>query len=244
LELKDLQSNHKSKTQGNKFLIGFKMSIQIVLRDKSFINKKGKKITIIDGEEVKQFWFPEEVWEIIKEFLITPRSMMLLKMQKLGHARLCKIFWIYFSSDYKQWEHAQIMNANYATLEERKRFIKSRIIKGCESPTKHAEIMEKEFQVKPKDYEWLKDFAVGEEVLVRKFKSKKKWTVTYNRKGVVRKIGKIIQVELYEYDCIDNRTRLRWLETFDEKVSVYHKKNITKKGKHMDEYFVEGRVYY
>jgi hypothetical protein len=236
------------------------MSIQIVLRDKSFINKKGKKITIIDGEEVKQFWFPEEVWEIIKEFLITPRSMMLLKMKKLGHARLCKIFWNYFSSDYKQWEHTRLMNANYATLEQRKRFIKSRIINGCESPTKHAEIMEKEFQVKPKDYEWLKDFAVGEEVLVREYKSKK-WSKRHNRKGIIRKIGKTIQVELYDYqrissgdfkgcpfdyDSLASMRRLVWLETFEEKVTVYNRKNIYKWRSGMgalDNLFVVGRYF-
>jgi len=204
------------------------MSVQIVLRDKSFINKKGKKITIIDGEEVKQFWFPDEVWEIIKEFLITTRSMMLLKMKTLGHARLCKIFWNYFSSDYKQWETTRLMNATYTPLEQRKRFIKSRILNGCESPTKHAEIMEKEFQVKPraeKNYDWLQDFAVGEEVIVRKIENKSlACHLAKNVKGVVRKIGKTIQVELYQYGWIEGRYTA--LETFGEKVNVYRSDNI------------------
>lgn len=55
-----------------------KMSVSIVLQNKSFINKKGKKITIIDAE-VKQFWFQAEVWELIKEFMILTASNVKFK---------------------------------------------------------------------------------------------------------------------------------------------------------------------
>ena len=55
-----------------------KMSIQIVTSNKSFINKKGKKITII-GVEVKQFLFQADVWELIKEFMILTASNVKFK---------------------------------------------------------------------------------------------------------------------------------------------------------------------
>lgn len=212
------------------------MSISIVLRNK-VVSKKGKKMIIIDGEEVKQFWFPEEVWELVKEFMITNRAKLLLKMKKLGVEPLLKIYWNHFSSDYNHWRHNQLMDANYTPTEERKRFIKGRIINGCETSTKYTEIMEKEFQVKPKNYDWLNDFAVGEEVIVRKVVGKGRLNKTKNVKAVVRKIGKILQVELYEYRCRWIDGQCRSLETFFGNVNVYRRDNLYKKGECDDKLF-------
>jgi len=228
------------KTEQNKMSIQI---IQVLKKQGEIITKKGRKLSIMDFVDVKQFWFQEEVWEHIKEFIITPRSMLLLKMKKLGHNRLCKIFWNYFQRDYQEGNHTYLINDRHTPLEQRKNFIKSRIIKGCETPTKYAEIMEKEFQVKPKNYDWLKDFAVGEEVIVRQFNSKLDivywWTKTKNRKGVIRKIGKTIQVELYDYEFLRGvpRDEYRLLETFEEKVSVYRRNNLYKRGECCDKLF-------
>ena len=54
------------------------MSISIVLRNKSFVNKKGKEM-IIGIEEVKQFLFQADVWELIKEFMILTTSNVKFK---------------------------------------------------------------------------------------------------------------------------------------------------------------------
>lgn len=204
----------------------------------------------------KEFWFQEEVWKIIKEFLITNRSMLLLKMKPLSMARLSGIFEKYFQRRNKN------VNKSSIPLEDRKYGIKKGIIKRCEeTPTRYTEIMESEFQVKPKkpraekNYDWLRDFAVGEEVLV---KTNKK---LINRKGVVRKIGKTIQVELYDCERIscdelrgcpfDYNTllfiradRLRWLETFCVKITVYSRNTICKRGDNVsfDALFYEGVI--
>ncbi len=115
---------------------------------------------------VYQFWFPEEVWEIIKEFIITPRSRLLLKMKLLSIPRLSNIFAKYFQM------RVTNMNDSRTPLEQRKNVCKSGIIESCEkTPTRYAEIMENEFQVKPKkekNYDWLNVFFVGEEVFVNR----------------------------------------------------------------------------
>jgi len=221
-----------------------KMSIQIIQSESWFP-------VAIQGD--KQFWFPEEVWEIIKEFIITDRSRLLFKMSPLSMARLSGIFEKYFQRRHKN------MNKSSIPLEDRKYGIKKGIIKRCEiTPTKYAEIMESEFQVKPKvekNYDWLRDFAVGEEVLVKTNKKSVK------RKGVIRKIGKTIQVELYHCERItcgelrgcpfDYNTllwmrvdRLRWLETFCVKITVYNRNTICKRGDNVsfDALFDEGVI--
>jgi hypothetical protein len=228
------------------------MSIQVIQFFKEQevrINKKGKKIVIMGFENVKQYWFQEEVWELIKEFIITPRSILLLNMKKLGIPRLCDIFKGYFR------RRITNMKSSAIPLEQRRKLITKAIIDKCQAePTKYAVIMENEFQVKPKpvkNHDWLKDFEVGEEVVVAHFKSKKPRTVTQNRKGIIRKIGKTIQVELYDYyriDCGAWKTqsygydRLKWLNTFDEKVIVYNRYSIYKRGENSftDRYFEEG----
>lgn len=160
------------------------------------------------------------------------------------------------------------MNDSSIPLEQRKNGIKTQIIKKCEkTPTRYAEIMESEFQVKPKkpraekNYDWLRDFVVGEEVIVRRFNSKNPRKSPFNRKGVIRKIGKTIQVELYDYERIpcgalkgcpfDYNTllwmradRLRWLETFDQKVTIYNRDALFKRGgdEAFDALFEEGSV--
>jgi hypothetical protein len=148
------------------------------------------------------------------------------------------------------------MNNSRISLEERKNFITKLIIKHCdENLTKYTAIMESEFQdtAKPvKNYDWVNDFTVGEEVIVRHFKSKKPRTVTRDRKGIIRKIGKTIQVELYNYfqiidvNAIKNQTygkhRLIWSDTFDEKITVYCRNALYKRGEynHIDALFEEG----
>jgi len=87
-------------------------------------------------------------------------------MKLLSIPRLSDIFSKYFQHRNK--------NANKSSipLEDRKNGIKRGIIKRCEkTPTRYAEIMENEFQVKPKkekNYDWLNVFFVGEEVFVNR----------------------------------------------------------------------------
>ena len=69
-----------------------KMSIQIVTRNKSFINKKGKKITIID-DEVKQFLFQADVWELIKEFMILTASNVKFKCRTYDDFYIVDVIW-------------------------------------------------------------------------------------------------------------------------------------------------------
>jgi hypothetical protein len=134
------------------------MSIQRIQREQSWFPEP------IQG--VYQFWFPEEVWELIKEFIITPRSRLLLKMKLLSIPRLSDIFAKYFQRRFIN------INKSSIPLEDRKNGIKSKIIKRCEkTPTRYGEIMENEFQVKPKkekNYDWLNVFFVGEEVFVNR----------------------------------------------------------------------------
>jgi hypothetical protein len=141
-------------------------------------------------------------------------------------------------------------------LEQRRKLITKAIIDKCQAePTKYAVIMENEFQVQPKpvkNHDWLKDFEVGEEVVVARFKGKNPRTEKKNRKGIIRKIGKTIQVELYNYSRIDcdawktqtyGNDRLIWLDTFDEKVIVYNRDSIYKRGDwSFHRYFEEGAV--
>jgi len=192
------------------------MSIQIVQREQWFP---------VPVQGVYQFWFPDEVWELIKEFFISHRSMLLLKLKDMSLSGMCKIHEKYFFERFK--------NRSHIPLEQRKAQIKSFLIEDCEFQGKHiyAEIMKNEFQVKPKkpraekNYEWLQEFAVGEEVIVRKIENKSlACHLRKNVKGVVRKIGKTLQVELYQYDWIEGKYTA--LETFGEKVNVYRRDNI------------------
>ena len=204
-------------------------------------------------QDDNQFWFPEEVWELIKEFMITHRAKLLFNMKLLSIPRLSGIFEKYFQRRIKN------MNDSRIPLEQRKNQIKSGIIKRCEkTPTRYAEIMEKEFQVKPKpvkNYDWVKEFAVGEELIVVYFNSKKSLGITKDRKGIIRKIGKTLQVDLYDYDRIDcgasttqtsGFDRLRWLETINGTINVYNSWSVHKRGcygGYWDNLFEEGKVW-
>ena len=211
------------------------MSIQIVTRDKSVVSKKGKKFTIIDGEEVKQFRFQEDTWELIKEFLITNRSILLLKMKKLGIPRLCDIYRVYFKRRFTN------MKSSAIPLEERRKLITTGIVNQCEKQEKYALIMEKEFQVKPKNHEWIKDFVVGEEVII----DTSKYLRHSHRKGIITRIGKTISVDVYDYNvvgvCNDHQRfftrKIIYKQNIKSSVIVRDRCDIYKRGENYDKYF-------
>lgn len=164
---------------------------------------------------IKQFMFQEDIWELIKEFLITTRSRLMLKSRSLSIPTLCGIFKTHFRK--------RIINIKTSSipLEIRKNVIITEIVKGCEeNPGKYAEIT-RELLPKVKDYAWLSEFQVGQEVLIMVHPNKG-MKIKYNRKGIVRSIGKTLRVELYTYDLIPsvNAHRMMWLNSFDRKVSI------------------------
>ena len=211
------------------------MSISIVLRNKKVTNKKGKKITISDGEEVKQFRFQEDTWEFIKEFLITNRSKLLLKMKKLSIPRLCDIYRVYFKRRFTN------MKSSAIPLEERRKLITTGIIDQCEKLEKYALIMEKEFQVEPKNHEWVKDFVVGEEVII----NTSKYSRHSHRKAIITRIGKTISVDVYDYNvvkvCNDHQryftSKIIYKQNIKSSVIARDRCDIYKRGENNDKYF-------
>jgi hypothetical protein len=54
-------------------------TVQVRIVEGEFITKRGKKITIVDFADVKQFSFQEDVWKLIKEYLILTSSNVKFK---------------------------------------------------------------------------------------------------------------------------------------------------------------------
>jgi hypothetical protein len=138
------------------------MSVQIVqvkvIEGEFIVKKTGKKMFIVDFVDVKQYWFQEEVWEIIKEFIITSRSRLLLRTRNLSIPVLTKIYSKYF--------HMKVSNVKNSKipLENRKNILTKCIVDKCEeNPRKYDEILETEFKVKPQY--WTENYEIGDEVL-------------------------------------------------------------------------------
>lgn len=158
---------------------------------------------------VKQFIFQEDAWELIKEFLITNRSKLLLKTRILSINTLTDIF--------KRHFRKRVINIRSSSipLELRKNVIIKEIAKRCEeSPEKYAEITR---DLLPKDCGWFSDFRVGQDVFIVMYYSKK-GKASYTRKGIIRSIGKTIRVELYR--VVYTEFGMLVLNTFDGKVSI------------------------
>jgi hypothetical protein len=163
---------------------------------------------------IKQFMFQEDVWELIKEFLITNRSKLLLKTRILSINTLTDIL--------KRHFRKRVVNIRTSSipLELRKNVVVKEIAKRCEeSPEKYAEITR---ELLPKDCGWFSDFRVGQDVFIVMYFPKKK--ASYTRKGIIRSIGKTIRVELYGVAYTEYGMLV--LNTFDGRVSITDRSRI------------------
>lgn len=157
---------------------------------------------------IKQFIFQEDAWELIKEFLITNRSKLLLKTRVLSINTLSDIF--------KRHFRKRVINIRSSSfpLELRKNVIVKEIAKLCEeTPEKYAEITR---ELLPKDCGWFSDFRVGQDVFI--VMPSKKGKASSTRKGIIRSIGKTIRVELYR--VVYTEFGMLVVNTFDGKVSI------------------------
>jgi hypothetical protein len=66
-------------------------TVQVRIVKGQFITKRGKKITIVDFADVKQFSFQEDVWKLIKEYMLDDTRFVfdvLSKHRKNDYERL------------------------------------------------------------------------------------------------------------------------------------------------------------
>jgi hypothetical protein len=107
--------------------------------------------------------------------------------------------------------------------------------------------MENEFQVKfkqEKDLKWLKDFVVGEEVIVdTNYTCYSKRNP--HRKGIITRIGKTISVNIIDFDDVGIRNphqmyftnKIIYKQNIRKSTIVRERNAIHKRGEKHDEYF-------
>jgi len=221
-----------------------KMSIQSiqVFKKQALVSRKGKKFTIVDFEDVKQFWFQEDIWEHIKSYFI-PRSRWFYSMRNTGISSLRNLLrGLYFAlpNVASQKLIAGIdkltKNRNISDFEKIKR-LKKRIIQNIQFRPDYQNLLKDGARFHSK--ESLTDFRVNEEVLF--------WTdydingilaVKGYRKGIIRKINKkSLRIDLFKYETktegsLEEGDEVRWLNTISTSILVYEDDliNIRRKG--------------
>ena len=141
-------------------------------------------------------------------------------------------------------------------LEKRKEVLVKSILNECEKNEKDINLLvvehlnKKKITSSDKNYEWINEFEVGEEIIVNV--SKGRWTFK-KVKAVVKKINKCgISVNCYNYDTITDyaalrnqtigKTRLIWTDLQTKTKVIQSRHNIYKRGEFYDDMFNEGWV--
>jgi len=141
IHLKATASFYKEElAKAERFLkSGYKMTCTEKRQFESFVMYNARQF----DKEKKQFLFQEDTWNIIKEFVITPRSILLLKIKRLGITRLCEISKAHFCIIFVNIKNSKI------PLEKRRNILMTVLINHCDAePAKYAAIMD-QFPVKP-----------------------------------------------------------------------------------------------
>jgi len=224
----DSKNSHKQKT----------MSVQIVqkkvIEGEFIVKKTGKKMFIVDFVDVKQYWFQEEVWEIIKEFIITSRSKLLLRTRNLSIPVLSKIYSKYFNIKVTN------INNSKVPLESRKKLLTEGIIIKCEqNPRKYDEIMETEFKVKPQY--WTENYEIGDVVLA--LEGVRMGKVQYRYKSSI----KIALFDFEDVDVVKGNTTYhyrRWNPEIDKVITIKKRSGVTSQKELSSRYIPSYRWHY
>jgi hypothetical protein len=214
------------------------MSIQIVsvkvIEGEFIVKKTGKKMFIVDFVDVKQYWFQDEVWDLIKEFIITPRSRLLLRTRDLSIPVLTKIYMKYFN--------IKVTNVNNSKvpLETRKKLLTEGIVIKCEqNPRKYDEIMETEFKVKPQY--WTENYEIGDVVLA--LEGVRMGKVQYRHKSSI----KIALFAFEDEDVVKVNTTYhyrRWKPEIDKVITIKKRSGVTSRKELSSRYTPSYRWHY
>jgi len=204
-------------------------SIQVFKQQEAIISKKGKKFVVIGFEDVKQFWFQEDIWEHIKSYFI-PRSRWFYAMRNTRHNDLRTILHglslsgKYMEESQKLYKRARAKTEDFKTMKK----LKNQIVKSIHERPDYQNLFKDGVQIR-QTYEYhLTDFKVNEVVLFyTNYQINGRIRVSGNRKGVIRKINKkTFKIELYNFETTKTEGELisgdnvRWLDTFDTTIVV------------------------
>ena len=210
-----------------------KMSIQSiqVFKKQALVSRKGKKFAIVDFEDVKQFWFQEDIWEHIKSYIISNRSRWLYAMR---NTRLSDVYTLLHGLYYRFNVSDETIVGSQTLLTGLEKLYKHPKISNFEKMKKMKKQIIRNIQRRP-DYQnlfkdgvqvhsgvSLTDFRVNEEVLFfMDYSIDDRISVMGYRKGVVRRINeKSLRIDLFNYETktegrIEKGDSLRWLDTID-----------------------------
>jgi len=193
--------------------------------------KKGNRKIFL--EEIDTIYYPDEIWNIIKEYMIdTQKHILISNLHKSGINILISILKGQFKRGLTNMKSTSI------PLEKRRNNIITTILKYSKKTdinnilklyfTKKEEIKE------VKDFSWINNYSVGEELLCLT----KEYGICWS-KAIISQLNKnSITVNLYnyseipDYEVIKNQTwgehRLIWNKFYKSKKIIYDKKYLIK----------------
>ena len=148
--------------------------------------------------------FPEDVWNLIKEFCISKEAKWLYAMRNADVYGL------------RSFLYSISLTSNNGNENK----LKGQIIRSLHKSPEHAKLLN---GVQVGVSNCIKYLRVGEEVLVFHIDTAEdKESFECYRKGVVRKINPL-QVALYNFELIQHEPRvvdMIWLDTFDKMITI------------------------
>jgi hypothetical protein len=195
----------------------------------SFKNAKGR---VFNVEEIS-VEFPDDVWNIIKEYMIdTPKHELITNLNKIGLDPLQLILKKQFNCGISNIKCSRV------PLEKRKNLLITSILKKAVNTKIRNEILTIHFNKEKKkiDCSWVNNYSIGEELLC---KNKIHYSGIHNIKSKVIKINKTsVTIGYYDYNIIEddnawkNQTngenRLIWNKNISKTYVVFNQKNLTK----------------
>jgi len=182
-----------------------------------------------DIKEIKQFYFQEEIWKIIKEYFISNRSKWLYAMRDTGINSL-RTFLEGISSYSDHYSKKLIKEEKTEDFETVKK-IKNQIITYIQRRPDCQRLFKDGIQIYSgvESLESLKlreNLKLGEDILFF-FSDTKEDIESFSgyRKAIIRKINKdAILIELYNYELKITYPRyvdkMIWLDTFEKKIII------------------------
>jgi len=211
-----------------------------------FKAKKRKVVRRLPIEKKAENYFPDDIWDNIKDFMIEkPKHKLIEKLKDTGIDTLVKILRGQFKRGFTNMKSSSI------PLEERRNLIITTILKCSKQSNNENDILKLYYAEKDnKECSWVNNYSIGEELLCR--------TGEYgirSRKAKVVKINKSsITVGLYYYNQINddnacrNQTygnhRLIWGNFINDKKIIYNERYLIKQNE-FSQYellqFIEGK---
>ena len=234
-----------------------------------FKNRKDKKISIVlELDVIETIKFPDELWDNIKGYLFRDADeYMVLKHLHLSSISHLNTILKHYVSNKTITNHNKIVKQTELSIQYRKSQTIKLIIKHLK--TDYLTLYNDYFSphIKLQEIEWLKDYQIGEEILLLTYNNyfnythTKSNTLTYAgeiiRKAIIlKKNFKSLKIGVYKYTSehytetifinnsvrILNYYRLNWEKDFEEIIVINSDRKLIKYND--SRYCNDGRFYY